>query len=299
MKNIKSFTSRSGVNIPSVGFGTFLIEPQDTAAAVANAINAGYRHIDTAEVYGNEQGVGDGIKQSGVKREELFITTKLWQGGYGGEAAKTPAQVKASFNESLAKLGLDYLDLYLVHSPYAGKERLNQWQALLELKAAGKVRALGVSNFNIKHLEEIKAAGLELPEFNQLELHPWSQKFELVDYLKAHGIQPIAYSSLAPLSTWRTGQTSAKNTEAIEMESAVNFSELAAKYGVTEAQLLLRWGVQSGYAVLPKSLNAERMAQNLAISDLFAISQADMDLLKTQNRGGGIAWETGDPLVVE
>lgn len=172
--------------------------------------------------------------------------------------------------------------------------RLDQWRALLDLQKSGKARSVGVSNFNIDHLEEIKTAGLPMPEANQIELHPWSQKPELLAYLAQNDISPIAYSSLVPLSTWRVeeGQSSGK-TDQMKADGTV-FQDMATKHGVSEAQLLLRWGVQNGYAVLPKSLNPERMRQNIDLFS-FAIEDSDIVQMATMDRGDGVAWASGDP----
>ncbi|HCI5642094.1 TPA: aldo/keto reductase [Klebsiella quasipneumoniae subsp. similipneumoniae] len=295
-----TFPLNENTLIPAVGFGTFLITQEEVADAVKAAIVTGYRHIDTAAVYANEEGVGEGIRQglseAGLSREDLFVTTKLWPGNSEwNEVPKNYEQTLAEYDASLQRLGLDYVDLYLIHSPHGGEQRLNQWRALAELKTAGKVRSIGVSNYSQAHIEEIKAAGLPVPDVNQIELHPWSQKTGLVHYMRENGIAPIAYSSLAPLSSWRTGQQSAK-TEAMASEGHI-FERLAQKYGVTEAQFLLHWGVQNGYAVLPKSLNPERMRQNLDLGG-FTISEEDMEYILTLDRGDGIAWSVGDPTQV-
>lgn len=250
------------------------------------ALQNGYRHIDTAMAYRNEREVGQGIAESGVPRDDIFVTTKLWQGGYQGEPVLSKAQVKAAFAHELDIMGLEQLDLYLIHGPFGGHERLAQWEALLELKAEGKVRAVGVSNYNISHLEEIRLAGLELPEVNQIELHPWSQKPSLVAYLREHAILPVAYSSLAPLSNWRG---SAVNMSGKGDQRSDVFKRYAEKYGVSEAQFLLRWGIDSGYPVLPKSLHSERQKENLAILN-FRISDEDLEALKKEDRGSGFAW---------
>ncbi|RQR34424.1 aldo/keto reductase [Burkholderia sp. Bp9143] len=298
--NIQTFPLNADTQIPAVGFGTFLIPPNETAEAVSKAIACGYRHIDTAAVYDNESGVGEGIREglraAKITREDIFVTTKLWPGvAAWGEQPKSGEQTVTAFHESLVKLGLEYVDLYLIHSPHAGSERVAQWQALVRLKESSKARSIGVSNFNEAHLEELKTVGLPAPEANQIELHPWSQKPDLVAYMRQNNIAPIAYSSLAPLSTWRAGQTSAKTAE-MARDGDV-FAKLAAKYGVSEAQFLLRWGVQNGYAVLPKSLNPERMRQNLDLFG-FSIDEGDMATIKRMDRGGGIAWEVGDPTTV-
>jgi 2,5-diketo-D-gluconate reductase A len=295
--------ARSAKTLPKVGFGTYLIAEADAPAAVAAAIAAGYRHIDAAAAYQNEAGVGKGIKQglaaAGLDRADLFVTTKLWPGNAAwGDAPKGYDETIAAFDASLAALGLEYVDLYLIHAPSGGTERVNEWRALVDLKARGKARAIGVSNYTQDHIEEIRAASLPLPEYNQIELHPWTQKPGLLAYMAANGIAPIAYSSLVPLSTWRSepGQGSAKTAEmqAAGADAASPFKAMAAKYGVTEAQVLLRWGVQKGFAVLPKSLNPMRMRQNI---DLFGIEidAGDMALIETMDRGDGVAWATGDP----
>ncbi len=294
-----SFPLNANTAIPAVGFGTYLISNDDAATAVGTAIASGYRHIDTASGYQNETTVGvgirDGLVLSGVSRDALFVTAKLWPGNPAwGDAPKTKEQTIAECDASLERLGLDYVDLYLIHAPYGGDQRLEQWRALLDLQTAGKARSVGVSNFNQDHLEEIKAAGLPMPDANQIELHPWSQKPDLIAYMAENGIAPIAYSSLVPLSTWRTeaGQDSAKTEDMMADGGA--FKGMAAKYGVTEAQLLLRWGVQNGYAVLPKSLNPDRMRQNIDLFS-FAIDNADIAKMATMDRGDGVAWASGDP----
>ena len=299
----RTFPLNDSVDIPAVGFGTYLVSNEDAPGAVKAAIECGYRHIDTASGYRNEAAVGEGIRaglaSTGLARGDIFVTTKLWPGNPAwGDAPKTHDQTLAECEASLERLGLDHVDLYLIHAPSGGKERLAQWRALIRLQAAGRARSVGVSNFNRSHLEEIRTAGLQLPDANQIELHPWSQKPELLAYMAGHGIAPIAYSSLVPLSTWRTGegQASAK-TEAMKADGGV-FSAMAAKYGVTEAQFLLRWGVQNGYAVLPKSLNPERMRQNIDLEG-FAIDEADMQSLRAMDRGQGVAWASGDPSVAD
>jgi len=294
-----TFALNATTAIPAVGFGTYLISNEMAETAVNAAIAAGYRHIDTASGYQNEVAVGSGINKglqsAGIGRKDLFVTAKLWPGNPAwGDAPKTGAQTIAECDASLTRLGLDHVDLYLIHAPYGGDMRVEQWRALLEIQKSGKARSVGVSNFNQQHLDEIKAAGLPMPDANQIELHPWSQKPDLIAYMFKNGIAPIAYSSLVPLSTWRVeeGQDSAK-TDEMKADGAA-FQDMAAKYNVSEAQLLLRWGVQNGYAVLPKSLNPDRMRQNINLFS-FAIDDADMALMATMDRGDGVAWASGDP----
>jgi len=297
----KSFPLNADTSIPVVGFGTFLINQVDVVSAVRTAVGLGYRHIDTAAVYGNEEGVGEGIraalKDHGLNRQDIFVTTKLWPGfAERNQTPKNYARTLDEFEGSLKRLGLDYVDLYLIHSPHGGEQRLNQWKALMDIKISGRARSIGVSNFNTSHLEEIKASRMALPEVNQIELHPWSQKPELIAWMRQNGIVPVAYSSLAPMSTWRAGQESAKTVETSSDNHI--FAEFAAKYGVTEAQFLLWWGIQNGYAVLPKSLNPERMLQNIDLPEL-TISDKDMMLIQALDRGAGIAWSVGDPTQVK
>ncbi|MFJ9690883.1 aldo/keto reductase [Kitasatospora sp. NPDC101183] len=300
---MRTRTLTTGTEIPYLGFGTYLIEDGEAAAAVAEAVRAGYRHIDTAEVYRNESGVGAGIEEAlrseGLTRGDLFVTTKLWPGNREwGQEAKTTESTVTSLDESLERLGLDHVDLYLIHAPFGREDRLAQWRGLVELQRQGKARAIGVSNFGIGHIEELKAAGLPLPAANQIELHPWSQKPELVRYLDDNGITPIAYSSLVPLSTWRTaeGHDSAKSERmrADGEQAESPFKVMARKYGVGEAQVLLRWAVQKGYPVLPKSTNPYRVRQNADIFG-FALDEEDMTAIGTMDRGDGVAWATGDP----
>jgi 2,5-diketo-D-gluconate reductase A len=293
----------NNIKMPMVGFGTYLIQQEDAQSLVRQAIRLGYRHVDTAEAYGNENGVGVGIKTAleevGLSREEIFVTTKLWPGNEAwGETPKTYDSTIESLQASLAKLQLDYVDLYLIHAPFPQTKRLEQWKALVELQRQGKVRAIGVSNFNEAHIEEIKAAGLPLPDANQIELHPWSQKPDLVSYLAKHNISIIAYSSLVPLSSWRDakGQASAKTAQMKADGAGLDspFKIMAKKYGVSESQVLLRWGIQKGYAVLPKSTNAERIRQNIDLFG-FKIDDEDMVAITKLDRGESVAWSSGDP----
>ena len=300
---MKTRTLTADIEIPYLGYGTYLISDHDVAELVSKAIRTGYRHIDTAEGYQNERGVGVGIARAleseGLTRSDLFVTTKLWPGNPAwGQEAKTTDSTIAALHLSLERLGLDYVDLYLIHAPYEREQRLAQWRGLIELQRQRKTRAIGVSNFSMRHIEELKAAGLPLPAANQIELHPWSQKPELVRYLHDNSITPIAYSSLVPLSTWRAaeGHKSGK-TEQMKAESLrpdTPFKKMATKYQVTEAQVLLRWAVQKGYPVLPRSTDTERIRDNADIFG-FIIDEQDMAAIETMDRGDGVAWPMGDP----
>jgi 2,5-diketo-D-gluconate reductase A len=299
IKNLKGT-----IQIPMVGFGTYLINNEETRKYVLSAIRAGYRHIDTAKAYGNEEGVGLAIKNAqselGLSREEIFVTTKLWPGNEAwGQPPKTNESTIESFNSSLDKLKLDYIDLYLIHAPFSKDYRLEQWRALSELQQLGKAKSIGVCNYNKSHIEQIKAAGLPLPDVNQIELHPWSQKNSLISYLIENEILPIAYSSLLPLSEWRAveGEDSAK-TDKMKSDGASKnspFKIMAKKYGVSEAQVLLRWGLQKGYPIIPKSTNEDRIRQNINVFS-FEIDNEDMEAIANMDRGAGLAWASGDPI---
>ena len=298
-------TLRNGNPIPLIGFGTYLLKGPSTPSLVATAIQTGYRHIDTAAVYRNETAVGKGIRQAmkseGLSREDLFVTTKLWPGNTTWkQEAKNFQTTQDALQTSLDKLRLEYVDLYLIHAPFNPDLRLETWRALVTLQERGLARAIGVSNYNETHILEIEKAGLPLPDANQIELHPWSQKPELVRFLKEKSILPIAYSSLVPLSTWRAkeGQKSGK-TAAMQAESEqpeTPFKAIAVKHGVSAAQVLLKWGLQKGYPILPKSENPDRIRENFDLFT-FMLDEEDMELMESLDQGPGVAWGSGDPLL--
>jgi 2,5-diketo-D-gluconate reductase A len=298
-------TNRKNRYVPSIGLGTYNMAPKEAEKMTYESIMHGYRHIDTAAVYKNEEAVGVGLKRAitelNLNREDIFVTTKLWPGGLikDDRIRNYEGSIK-SFEKSLLKLGLDYIDLYLIHSPHARNKRIEQWQALIDIKEQEKVKHIGVSNWGINHLEEISQENLPLPDANQIELHPWSQKPELVNYLREKDIDIIAYSSLVPLSTWRhkDGENSKKTEEMQQISNAEDspFKLLANKYNVSEAQLLLKWALELGYSILPKSIESKRMKENFDLD--FSISQNDMDYINTLDQGGSVTWEYGDPLQV-
>ena len=292
--------------IPPKGLGTYMMSPEEASEMTYEAIKIGYRHIDTAEVYRNEKGVASGIKKAIsdglIERSELFITTKVFPGNeMWGQEQKKYDDVIEAYEKSLARLELDYIDLYLIHSAHANNTRKEQWKALLDLKRDKKIHYAGVANWNIKHIQELIDINLPTPDTNQIELHPWAQQPELVQFLKSQDIHIIAYSSLVPLSTWRSkeGENSLKTKELEEEVKSENsiFKQLATKYSVTESQVLLQWALQQNYAVLPKTIKISRLNENFDFS--FSIQDSDMDKIKLVNKGGGITWEWGDPLLVD
>jgi len=292
--------------VPRIGLGTYNMNSQEAEDMTYAAIEYGYRHIDTAAVYRNEDGVGAALRKifadTDLKRSDITITTKLWPGGLVKlDRVKNKEGTIKSLDKSLRNLDLDFVDLYLIHSPHAKNKRLDQWETLLSQQEQNKVKNIGVSNWGINHIEELNDKGYPLPAANQIELHPWSQKPELVSYLKEKGIDIIAYSSLVPLSTWRhkDGENSLKTDEMYKdsEDSESSFKKLASQYEVTEAQVLLKWALQLGYAILPKSIQIDRMKNNFDLN--FTISESDMQLIDQLDRGGSVTWEYGDPLAVK
>ena len=292
--------------VPRIGLGTYNMNSQESEDMTYAAIKYGYRHIDTAAVYRNEDGVGRALKRiyedTDLKRSDLTITTKLWPGGLVKvDRVKNNVGAIKSLDKSLRNLDEDYVDLYLIHSPHAKNKRLEQWETLLTQQEQGKAKNIGVSNWGINHIEELNDKGYPLPSANQIEIHPWSQKPELVSYLKENDIDIIAYSSLVPLSTWRhkDGENSLKTDEMYkdgnDLESP--FKKMASKYDVTEAQILLKWALQLGYAILPKSIQIDRMQENFELD--FRIDEEDMNLIEQLDRGGSVTWEYGDPLATK
>ena len=261
---MENFTLSNGVEIPAVGYGTYLTSEKDDGT-IAAALSAGYRHFDTASFYGTEQALGDALKAAGVPRGELFLTSKLWKNEMGYENAL------AAFERSLQRLGTDYLDLYLIHWPRtddlsAEWRQLDRdtWRALEELYRAGRVRAIGVSNFLPHHLRNLMETAEVMPMVNQIEFHPGYPQTYNVEFCKAHGILPEAWS---PLGRTRVLQDD-------------RLAGIAAKYGKSVAQLCVRFSLQRGVVPLPKSSSPARMAANLDVFD-FVISDEDMDRILT------------------
>jgi methylglyoxal/glyoxal reductase len=262
---VPTLTLNNGVVIPQVGLGVFQTkEGAEVESAVRAALESGYRLIDTAAAYGNEEGVGRAVKASGIPREEVFITTKLWNANHAYEDALR------AFDESLRKLDCEYIDLYLIHWPLPMEGKFSQaWKAMEELYDAKRVRAIGVSNFKPHHLEELRKSAKTVPTVNQIELHPLFQQKETRAYCDEHGIAVESYSPLM-----RAG-------EALEHPTVAN---LARKYGKSAAQVILRWHVQSGFIVIPKSVKAERIQENFALFD-FELSEEDMREIERMDQG--------------
>ncbi|HKY39153.1 MAG TPA: aldo/keto reductase [Polyangiaceae bacterium] len=256
----------SGARIPQVGLGVWQAGGA-TKTAVATALGAGYRHVDTAAVYGNEAPVGAAIAESGVARSEVFVTTKLWNQNHGYDAA-----LKA-FDTSLQRLRLDYVDLYLIHWPVAGL-RLESWRALEELHASKRARSIGVSNFLASHLEELSGKAKVLPAVNQIELTPFLQRTGTVELCKKLGIRLEAYSPL---------------TRGQRLSHPV-VAGIARQLQRTPAQVLLRWGIQKGFVVLPKSVKPERIVENAAVFD-FELDDASMRRLDALEENLVTGWD--------
>lgn len=285
-----SQSTRNELGMPLVGFGTYQLSTEQAETCVCDALNAGFRHIDSAEGYNNEDGTGRGIQAAGVSRDELFVTTKVFPGYKPwGSDEKSYEETIETLKRQLAQLQLDYVDLYLIHAPFS-ERRLEQWRACIELKKLGLTRHIGVANYNAMRIQEILDAGLDTPEANQIEFHPLCAQVELTQFMGKHSIAPIAYSSLAPLSTWRVEEGQGGEVLAeIKQEAQTVINDIATKLGVAEAKVLLRWGMQHGYCVLTKSSKPERIRENLNIFD-FEISTNDMERLDRLNQNQAIAW---------
>jgi len=288
METLKS--ARNGIDIPLVGFGTYQLSAEQAEFCVSEALKAGFRHIDSAEGYNNEEGTGRGIKAAGIPRDEIFLTTKLFPGNkQWGAPEKNYEQTIDSLKNQLQQLQLDYVDLYLIHAPLS-ELRLEQWTALVELKKSGLTKHIGVSNYNEERIKEILDEGLAKPEANQVEFHPICAQIDLSGYMKENSITPIAYSSLAPLLTWRTEEGQGGEVLAeLKQECQGVINEIARKLKVSEARLLLRWGLQHDYCVLTRSSKAERIRENLNVFN-FKIPDTDMERLDRLNQDEAFAW---------
>jgi 2,5-diketo-D-gluconate reductase A len=260
---VPSIRLSDGVEIPQLGFGVFQVPPEDTQRVVEDALEVGYRHIDTATAYRNEEGVGAAIAAAGIPREELFVTTKLWNADQGHDSTLAAAE------KSLGRLGLDQVDLYLIHWPVPGADLyMDTWRAFEELKAAGRSRSIGVSNFRVEDLERVFAEAEERPSVNQIEVHPYLQQEELRAWGDEHGVVTEAWSPIAQ------GEVLGDET----------IATIAAHHDRTPAQVALRWHLQLGNVIFPKSVTPERVRENFELFD-FELSEDDMAALARLDRG--------------
>lgn len=270
-------TLNNGVQMPILGFGVFQIpDAQECARSVVDAIENGYRLIDTAASYMNEEAVGKGLKASGVARDQLFVTSKLWVQDTGYE------RTQQAIDKSLRRLGLDYLDLYLIHQPFADVH--GSWRAMEDAYRAGKLHAIGVSNFHTDRLMDIKAFNEIAPTVNQVEVNPFQQQLESVPFMKEIGVQAEAW---APFAEGRNGL----------FQSEVLLS-IGARYGKSVGQVVLRWLVQRGIVALAKSVRKERMAENIAVFD-FALDDEDMARIAVLDTNTSSFFSHRDPAMVK
>ena len=273
---MQNVTLNNGVDMPILGFGVFQVGPEETEAAVTAALSAGYRSIDTAAAYGNEEAVGSAIAKSGIAREELFITTKLWVQDAPAEQNTTRA-----FDESLRKLGLDYVDLYLIHQPFG--DYYGQWRALENINRDGRARAIGVSNFAADRLVDLILNTEITPAVNQIETNPFHQRTEYQALLVSEGVQ---IESWGPFAEGKNGLFSNELLAAI-----------GDKYGKSIAQVVLRWMIQRNVVVIPKTVSPDRMAENLDVFD-FTLTDDDMTRIATLDEGNSQFFDHRDPDMV-
>lgn len=274
---VPDFTLNNGVTMPALGFGVFQTPPDETKTAVAEALRVGYRHIDTAAAYGNERGVGEAIRASGLERSEIFIETKIWINDYGYE------ETLHGFEKSAGKLGVEQIDMLILHQPFPrGFERtLGAYRALETLLADGKVRAIGVSNFMPHHLERLLAEVEVTPALNQIEVHPYFQQREAQERNAALGIVTQAWAPIGGITFYRPGFSQSTLDDPAILA-------IAQAHGKSAAQVMLRWGVQQGRSVIPKSVKPARIAENFEIFDfeLSGDELAAIDALNANQRGG-------------
>lgn len=273
---MKTVKLNNGVEIPILGFGTYQItEPEEAEKAVREAIKAGYRHIDTAQSYMNEEAVGKGIAESGVPREELFITTKIWVENVSYKGVVT------SFERSLHRLGLEYVDLLLIHQPF--NDVYGAWLAMEELQKAGKIRAIGISNFAVDKAIDLAEFNEVVPQVNQIEINPFQQQSKNIEALKSEGIMPEAWAPFAE------GKNDIFNNPIL--------IKIAKKYNKSVAQVILRWLVEQDVITLAKTVKPERMKENLAIFD-FELTEADKNDIATLNEGESQFFSHADPEMI-
>ncbi|MBE1547415.1 2,5-diketo-D-gluconate reductase A [Mycobacterium sp. OAS707] len=265
MSQVPAITLNDGTAIPQLGFGTYKIAPDQTAAAVRTALETGYRHIDTAQMYRNEHGVGQAIREVGVDRDDVFVTSKLNNGVH------EPDEARRAFDDTLTALGFDYVDLFLIHWPLPtryGGDFVSTWRTLEDFKEDGRARSIGVSNFQVAHLKRLAREADTTPAVNQVELHPYFGNDEVRAYGREHGVVTEAWAPLA--------------RGAVANDPAV--ARIAKAVGRSAAQVVLRWHIQRGDVVFPKSVTPQRIRENLALFD-FELSDADVAALDALNRG--------------
>ncbi|WP_043677588.1 aldo/keto reductase [Streptomyces xylophagus] len=273
---MQTVTLNNGVEMPILGFGVYQIPPEQTEQAVSDALAAGYRLLDTAAAYGNEEAVGRAIKNSGVPRQELFVTTKLWV-----QDAPAEENTKRAFETSLTKLGLDHLDLYLMHQPFG--DVYGQWRAMEALNRAGRVKAIGVANFYPDRLLDLVLNNEITPAVNQIETHPFFQRTADQELMREHGVQ---------IQSWG-GFAEGKN----DIFTHPVLSEIGAKHDKSVAQVVLRWLTQRGVVAIPKSVRADRMAENFDIFD-FELTDDQMAAIATLETGATLFFDHHDPAMV-
>ena len=273
---VPSLPLNSGFSIPQLGLGVWAIDPSETERVVTEALEVGYRHIDTAAAYGNEEGVGKAVAASGIPRDEIFVTTKLPNHEHGTDEARD------SFGASLERLGLDYVDLYLIHWPVPSRNRyVETWQTFEELASEGLIRSIGVSNFLPEHLERLLAETGTVPAVNQIELHPIFQQRDVVEYSRSKG---IAIEGWSPLGSGK-----------YDLAGIPAIVEAAEAHGKTPAQVVLRWHLQRDVIVFPKSSHSERLRQNFELFE-FELSDEELAAIDDVDRQERIG---GDPRDVE
>lgn len=268
----ETVTLGNGVEMPLIGLGVMHTYGSECVRSIFEAVDAGYRMIDTAAIYGNEQAVGTGIRESGIDRDDLFITTKLWGQDTSYERAKLACEA------SLQNLGLDYLDLYLIHQPLG--DIYGAWRAMEELLDEGKVRAIGVSNLNIGRLVDLSMHNRVTPHVSQVEIHPFYQQTQVIQEMKSMGIQPEGW---APFAEGRSNIFQDKL-----------LASIGKKYGKTPAQVILRWDIQRGISVVPKSSNPARIRENYDVWD-FELAAEDVELIAGMDKGKELFFEHDSP----
>lgn len=277
MPDVSTLTLNNGVTLPALGLGVFQTPPEETRDAVAAALRAGYRHIDTAAAYGNERQVGEAIAASDVTRAEVFVETKIWISDYGYD------QTLHGFEKSARKLGVDQIDLLILHQPLPTEfdKTLDGYRALETLLGDGKVRAIGVSNFMVDHLTQLLDVASVVPAVNQIEVHPYFQQRQVQALGAEHGILTQAWSPIGGITFYRDGQHTSTLADPV-------IGDIASAHGKSPAQMMLRWGIQQGRSVIPKSTKPARIQENLDVFDFELTDDqlAAIDGLDTGTRGG-------------